>query len=239
MFIVVILHSVSSRYHGGVGDPKQRSSYRQLQAQMTKDRIIAAARKLMAERGWTATTMEAIANEAGVATPTVYAAFGSKRSIAEAMRHTMLRDSEIPVLMERAAAERDPARRLTLWAQLVRQQMETSYDVISIHRQAARADAAFAEEYRKVLDNRARTLAAFIEELRGDLAPGVTPRTATDVLWALSNEELYRELVEERGWSPDQFEHWLARTLIAQLIEDPAVAAPSPQHDSREPHAIA
>lgn len=61
--------------------------------------------------------------------------------------------------------------------------METSYDVISIHRQAAQADPAFAAEYRKVLDNRARTFAEFIDQLPGDLGPEMDPRTATDFLW--------------------------------------------------------
>ncbi len=194
---------------------------------MTKDRIVAAARKLMAERGWTGTTMEAIAEEAGVATPTVYAALRNKRSIVEAMRHTMLRDARIPELMEAVATEPDPARRLELWAKLVRQQMETSYDVISIHRQAARADPAFAEDYRKVLDNRARAFSEFIDGLKDRLAPGIDPGTATDLLWALSNEELYRELVHERGWSHDRFEQWLGRTLVAQLLDHPAVPPPT------------
>src|SRR5215470_9873433 len=129
---------------------------------MTKDRIVAAARRLMAERGWVGTTIDAIAEEAGVATPTVYAAFGNKRSIVASMREGMLRDSKIPELMEQAAAEPDAARRLELWATSIRQQMETSYDIISIHRQAASADSEFAVEYRKVLDNRARHFAEFV-----------------------------------------------------------------------------
>jgi AcrR family transcriptional regulator len=198
------------------------SGYRQLQAQMTKDRIVAAARKLMAERGWAGATMDAIAEEAGVATPTVYGAFGNKRSIVEGMREAMLRDSKIPELMEQASAEPDAARRLELWATSIRQQMETSYDVISIHRQAARADSEFAAEYRKVLRNRARHIAEFVHDLAGGLAPGIDARTGTDVIWALSNEELYRELVEERGWSPDRYEQWLARSLVSQLIEGSA-----------------
>jgi AcrR family transcriptional regulator len=196
---------------------------------MTKDRIIAAARKLMADRGWAGTTIDAIAEEAGVATPTVYAAFGNKRSIVEGMRQAMLRDSNIPELMEQAAAEPDAANRLKLWAKLIRQQMETSYDVISIHRQAARADPAFAAEYRKVLDSRARTFAAFVDDLRGGLGPGMDARSATDLLWAYANEELYRELVAERGWSHDRYERWLARTLVVQLVEAPVAGTPPRQ----------
>lgn len=197
---------------------------------MTKDRIVAAARKLMADRGWAATTIDAIAEEAGVATPTVYAAFGNKRSIVDAMRQAMMRDSKIPELMAQAAAEPDAATRLHVWAKLIRQQMETSFDVISIHRQAARADPVFAAEYRKVLDNRARTFADFIADLRGGLGPGMDARRATDLLWAYSNEELYRELVDERGWSHDRYERWLAHTLVTQLIEAPP---PGPQPQRR------
>jgi hypothetical protein len=131
--------------------------------------------------------------------------------------------SKIPELMAQAAAGPEAAKRLQVWAKLIRQQMETSYDVISIDRQAARADPAFAAEYRKVLDNRARTFADFIADPREGLAPGMDARSATDLLWAYSNEELYRELVEERGWSADRYERWLADTLVAQLIEASAV----------------
>jgi AcrR family transcriptional regulator len=193
-----------------------------MQAQMTRERIVAAARQLMAERGWAGATIDAIAEQAGVATPTVYAAFGNKRSIVDAMREGMLRDSQIPELMSQAAAEPDASKRLELWAKLIRHQMETSYDVIAIHRQAARADPEFAAEYRKVLDNRAKTFADFIKAIRGDLGNGMDTPTATDLLWAFSNEELYRELVAERGWSHDRYEQWLARTLVTQLIEIPA-----------------
>lgn len=97
--------------------------------------------------------------------------------------------------------------------------MESSYDIISIHRQAARADPQFAAEYRKVLDNRARHFAEFIRGLGDGLADEIDAQTAT---WALSNEELWRELVQERGWSPERYEQWLGETLVSQLIEAPA-----------------
>lgn len=211
-----------------------RPTYRQQQAQMTKDRIVDAARLLMAERGWTPTTIDAIAVEAGVATATVYAAFGNKRALLDAMREAMLRDSKIPELMAAAAAERSVKRRLELWARLIRQQMETSYDVIAIHREAARSDPAAAESYRVVLDARAKAFAGFIRDLRDDLAAAIDERTATDLLWAFSNEEIWRELTEERRWSADRYERWLARTLIAQLVTAPATERP--QRSSTRQH---
>ena len=209
-------------------DESPSRTYRQQQAQATKDRIVAAARVLMAERGWASTTVDAIAAEAGVAPQTVYAAFGSKLAIVEGMRRTMLRESKIPELLAEAATESDFSRRLELWAKSIRQQMETSYDVISIHRQAARSNPRFAAEYRKVLDNRSRVFTEFIHDLRAGLAPGVDEGTATDLLWALANEELYRELVEERGWPPERYERWLAQTLIDQLLRSPATPNRTP-----------
>lgn len=213
----------------------RRSTYRQLQAQMTRERIVAAARALMAERGWAGTTIDAIASQAGVATATVYSAFGNKLAIVEAMRQVMLRDSNVDELSAQMEVEPDAARRLELWAKSIRHQMQSSYDIISIHRQAARGDQQFAVEYRKVLDNRARHFAEFICGLRDGLATHVDAETATDLLWALSNEELWRELVEERKWSPDRYEQWLAVTLVSQLINAPSVDA---RNDAPAPGAI-
>src|SRR5688572_13071427 len=106
-------------YDGDMTQEPAPVSYRQMQAQATKDRIVSAARSLMSERGWDATTMAAIAVEAGVAPQTVYATFGSKLAIVDGMRQAMLRDARIPRLIDEAASESDPRRRLELWAQSI------------------------------------------------------------------------------------------------------------------------
>lgn len=175
----------------------------------------------MAQRGWNGTPIDAIAVGAGVAPQTIYAAFGNKRALLPGMRQIMLRDSRIPELMAAASAEPDPRRRLELWAELVRRQMETSYDIISIHRQAAAADPLVAADYREVLDNRYRTFTEFVRGFENALPAAISAQDATDLLWCFSNEELYRELVSERKWSPSRFQQWLARTLIAQILEPP------------------
>ena len=193
-------------------------TYRQLQAEATAERILQAARRLFRERGYAATTLELVAAEAGVAVPTVYARFGSKRGLLEGLRGVMREEAEVTSLITAAIEEPDPDRKLELYARQVRQQMERSYDVIAIHREASRADSAAAEAHRKVLDSRARIIGRFARTLKDDLAPGISVRRATDLCWALANEELYRELVAERGWSPAEFEQWLSRTLHEQLL---------------------
>ncbi|MEO7421388.1 MAG: hypothetical protein ABIU87_03205 [Ornithinibacter sp.] len=76
-----------------------------------------------------------------------------------------------------------------------------------------------------MLDNRARAFAEFTQHLRADLAADPDETTAADLLWCFSNEEIYRELVQERGWSPDRYEAWLGTTLVAQLITAPQTTA--------------
>ena len=194
------------------------TTHRQRQALETRAQIVAAARRLFATRGYAGTTIQAIADESGVAVPTIYDAFRSKRGILEGARLAMLAESEIPALMVEAIAEPDAARKLDLAAKWIRQQMERSSDVIRAFREGSRLDPEVAADHRRILDNRGRSMARFIDSLADELGPRVSKREATDLLWAFSNEELYRELVEERGWSPDRFERWLAATLRQQLL---------------------
>src|SRR2546430_310345 len=51
---------------------------REARARETRERIIQAGVRLFLERGYVATTVQAIADEAGVAAATVYQAFGTK-----------------------------------------------------------------------------------------------------------------------------------------------------------------
>jgi len=199
---------------------RRTSTYRQEQAAATRNRIASAARKLFRERGYGATTLAAIAAEAGVAEPTVYAVFGSKKGFLHALRQQMHAEVELRKLTKEAKAAPTARLKLEGWARLLRRQMEQSYDVIAVHREAARVDSAAAQEYRGVLDSRAGVMEELVEELASGLKADLELKTATDILWAFSNEEIYRELVHERGWSPDRYERWVSRTLKQQLLAD-------------------
>ena len=71
------------------------SSRRQRQAAQTRADILQAARRLFSERGYAATTIEAIAAEAQVAEATVYAGFGSKRGILLAFQQLMEENADL------------------------------------------------------------------------------------------------------------------------------------------------
>jgi AcrR family transcriptional regulator len=57
-----------------------------------RERILVAARKLFLRNGLRATTMEAIAREAQIAKPTLYAHFGDKHAIFGALLEQLVRD---------------------------------------------------------------------------------------------------------------------------------------------------
>jgi len=49
-------------------------------------------------------------------------------------------------------------------------------------------------------------------------ARGLDATQAADVLYMLTGSETFRQLVMERGWSPDRFEEWLADSIRRLLL---------------------
>src|SRR4029079_19793168 len=82
-----------------------RSDRRREQAQETRRRMLKAAGKLLAERGYAGTTIAAVAAEAGVAAETVYAAFRNKRPlVGERVRTSVRGDGSAPPAAAQAGA---------------------------------------------------------------------------------------------------------------------------------------
>lgn len=57
-----------------------------------------------------------------------------------------------------------------------------------------------------------------VEGMEKSLRPDLDATRAAAILRALCRPEVYREMVEESGWSPDEYESWLAETLKIQLL---------------------
>jgi hypothetical protein len=65
---------------------------------------------------------------------------------------------------------------------------------------------------------RGMTLAASGFRDQGVLRPDLTVARAADILWLYVGPWAYRVFVTERGWTLDEYEQWLARTLYTQLM---------------------
>jgi AcrR family transcriptional regulator len=196
---------------------KTRVTYRQRQAQSTRDRIASTARRLFADRGYPATTIEAIADAAGIPVQTIYSSFGSKRAILEAIRRFWVADSDEEELYLQAITLHAPRSRLRMAAHWTRRQFELGFDVIVMYQEAARNDPRVAAVWREAQAGRERALALLVASLEGDLRPGLGTSHALDLLMASTLPETYRTLAD-RGWSADAFEEWLSDLLVWELL---------------------
>jgi AcrR family transcriptional regulator len=191
---------------------------RQEQARRTRRAILDAAGGLFVERGYAATTMSAVAEAAGVALDTVYAAVGPKPVLFRLLVETAISGSEEPVpALERdyvraIRAEPDPARKLALYAQAVGRIQQRLAPLVQVLQQAAAGDAELRALWQAIADRRAANMRLFAAELAatGGLRPGLSVEEAADVLWSTNSPELYLLLVGQRGWDPDRYQQWLA-----------------------------
>jgi AcrR family transcriptional regulator len=194
----------------------------------TRQAILEAAGALFAQRGYAATTIEAIAEAADVAVETVYARFGNKRSILAAYVDVSIVGDDEPVpLLEREAvlaiaAEADQRRQLRQLAHLARDILERADGAQQALLGAAAADRTL-DELVAVDDQRRRsTHRAFVEMLaqHGPLRAGLSIEVAVDTYSALSNPGTYSFLTRRRGWSADQFEAWIADCFERLLLPE-------------------
>lgn len=196
------------------------SPTRQRQAEETRQRMLAAARALLARLGYAGTTVEAIAEEAKVSPKTVMATFGSKRGILAEVVNPVAFGSPYQDMLAQLRAEPDPSRRIALVAHLTRH----VYDSLSIELDLLRGIEVIAPELAEIAQTvehrrwgHQERLIVFLQE-RGVLRAGLTQAAATDELWALTSFDLYRMLVIRRGWLPDHYEAWLTQVLTEQLL---------------------
>jgi AcrR family transcriptional regulator len=170
---------------------------------------IAGSFRLFATAGYGATSMEAIAAEAGVAVRTVYSAFGAKREILSFICEQWLERAR-----ERAGevlAEPDPARRLRGAAGWLRALYEAGFDVVMIFEAATDESAETRVLLRSKLAGRNQAMDAMIASLEGHLRAPV--REVQAVYRALAAPGVYLELVEKSGWTPGEFERWVGDAL--------------------------
>src|SRR4051794_33567523 len=204
------MEPVKRRYHS----PK-----RERQARQTREQIVEAARRLFARDGFTKTTVEAIAREAGVSAQTVYASVGSKRAIVLALLDRMESEGGDEELRRELGSTKDPRRQLRAIVSFNRRLFERGRDVLDVV-MATRADAdveAFgrAGEARR-REGQACWVRAWAEA--GVLRPSLDEGEAADVLWALTGPELYWLFAVNSNWPGFRFEEWLFGTLESQLF---------------------
>jgi AcrR family transcriptional regulator len=196
------------------------------QARATRRRIIAAATELFTEYGYISTTLDQIAESAGVAVQTVYFHFGNKRTVLkEALDVTAVGDDQpVPVLerpwVHEARTATDPNRVVALWAEASRAILDRGAPLMRVLRDAANADpdmAAIWATNEQQRDISYRVMAQQLCDL-GALKADVQLEQAADILYTLLSFEIYSVLTTTRGWTPQQFQQWTIDTIATTLL---------------------
>jgi len=165
--------------------------------------------------------MEAIAQEAEVAVPTVYANFRSKTGIVAEILDTARFGDDYQQAVREAMAEERPRERLQYAARIARRIYESESSVRDLLRGAGAVAPRLArhDEERECL--RYEMQQHLIEglALSKELRAGLDVQQARDLLWAFTSRDFYRMLVRERGWTPHDYQEWLAKTLLGTLVD--------------------
>jgi len=201
--------------------PKRRydASSRRTQAAASRQAILEASKALFAKRGFDGVTIDEIAERAGVASPTVYAAFKSKAGILKEIIATTFFGDTYEVLARQLQEARDPIELLRITAAISRTIFDREKAEIGIIRGAS----AFSRELQSV-EKKFEQMRFDLQESRAKLlvaryahARALGLSRVRDIMWMFTGRDVYRMLVLERGWSSDAYETFVAASLIGSL----------------------
>jgi AcrR family transcriptional regulator len=201
----------------------------QARTRLARAAVIEAARALFLERGYGATTIEAISDLADVPAATVYRLFSSKRGILKALLDVSVGgdDEAVPFAdrppVRTLLAEPDPRAQLAGFVAITVQVNSRVAPLYRILASAAGSDpdaAALLDELTRQRQEGQRLIARSLARA-GALRPELRERDAADVIHALMSPEVYRLLVLDRSWKPERYERWLTAIVTDQLLPVP------------------
>jgi AcrR family transcriptional regulator len=202
------------------------SPLRRAQAEATRGAVLDAARDLFLERGYGATTVDQVAERAGVSKPTVFSAVGNKQMLLRTVRDIAIAGDDEPVpvserpLSLRIRAEPDRGRAIELLARHltgVAQRYGRLYQVLRAAAESGEPDLREvweAEEQERLVGARV-WIDVLARKDGGPTSPGFGRRTAVDVLWLLMAPDHFNRFVHQRGWTAKRYQRWLAKSINA------------------------
>ena len=199
---------------------------REAKAKATRVAVIAAAATLFVERGYLATSIQTVADLAGVSRATVFNSVGGKPALLRAAYDVAtVGDAEPVSLPQRPEAravvdEPDPVRAVELYAAMATRVSGRLAGIYEVFRGVAAVDPEVRDEWEQIQQERLGGARGFVRILaaKSPLRPGLDLERAGDVVWTLIDTSLYQRLVGDRGWTPGEFQSWLAQRFRTELL---------------------
>jgi len=215
-------------------EPRNRiydSPLRVEQAGVTRLRVVGAAREVFLRRGYAATSVVAIAAEAGVSRETVYKTFGTKARILKAVYDAAVVGDAAPVpVTERAAYQKiltdpDPRSALRTFGRLSAELVGRIAPVLRLIEQAG-DEPDLAELVATTRQERLEGVRHLLAHLTRSTGPsvGADMERAVDIVWTLISPEVTLLLVDQRGWSMRDYGAWLGEAIAATVLDGQGAA---------------
>jgi AcrR family transcriptional regulator len=203
----------------------------------TRTRILAEARRLFFEQGFEATTMQQVADAAGVAVQTVYFNFRTKSRLLAGVGDTLILGDRPPDQWRQrpwgVRILRSPNPREVVHAFVVGD-LEIKSHIAPFVR-ALGADVRLDPESSAAQDRgRDEFFGAVVDRLisMGALRRGLTATHALDIIRVVNTVEAYRDLTERRGWTEALWKSWLTDLLAEQLLGSTSDATSNSRRES-------
>ena len=198
----------------------------QARTRLARAAVVRAARVLFLERGYGATTVDAISELADVPAPTVYRLFSSKHGILKALLDVSIAgdDEDVPVAarphVRALLADPEPRRRLAGFVAIAADINSRVGPIYGVLVSAAGTDPDAAALLAELAGQRGQGQRMVVKSLAaaGDLRAGLRERDAADIVHTLMSPEVYRLLVVDRRWKAERYEEWLTELLCDQLL---------------------
>ncbi|GAA0234716.1 helix-turn-helix domain-containing protein [Cryptosporangium japonicum] len=194
-------------------------------ARATRAAVLAAARESFLANGYAGTTIRAVAGAAGVSQETVYKRFGGKAGLLKDVYDVAMAGDDEPVpiagrpqslAVHRAVTPRETTR---AYAALARWLMERAGAVLRVVVPARGSDPELDAFVRTIDGERliGTRMAVTAWDEHGWLRPGLGRDRAIDTVWTLNSPAVWL-LLDERGWTGEDYERWLRETLDATVL---------------------
>lgn len=196
---------------------------RRERAERTRRRILDAAYDLFCAHGYEATTMQQIADAAGVAVQTVYLRFRTKDHLLSELEDVVILGGQPTSRLlrqpwvQQLRAERDPRRALALFVEVDCEIKQRTGPFVAAVGRALPTDPGTVAAREAGRDQFFGLLVDRLDELRA-LRPGINRSRALDIMRAIDTFEGYVELTFRRGWTPDEYARWFQDLLTQQLL---------------------
>ncbi|HXS08003.1 MAG TPA: helix-turn-helix domain-containing protein [Rhizomicrobium sp.] len=204
------------------------SSGRKVAAEATRHAILEAARRVFLKQGYAGATMPAIARDAGIALDTVYAVAGKKPALMRLLVESAIsgQDEAVPAeqrdYVRAIRAEPDAAAKLRIYAMALGAIQPRLAPIFSVLQAAAAQEPDLKALWQEISRRRAANMGLLAQDL---VATNQTRRDLSlsqiaDIIWSMNAPEYFLLLVAQRGWTAEEFAHWLGDAWARLLLRD-------------------